>query len=98
MTSEKRTLVGFEDIKAISLECRKCKVRFSYGPEQKLRVPKTCPNPDCNSSWSPEITRGIEIDKPVSVRFVDMLVGLMAEQTKSGSDGFRILLEFDETN
>jgi len=98
MTSEKRTLVGFNDVKTISLECKKCRVRFSYAPEQKLQVPEMCPNPVCNSSWSPKSTRAFEIDKPASVRFLDMLAGLIAEQAQADSNGFRIFLEFDDAN
>lgn len=97
MTSEKRTLIGFNDIKAISLECKKCRVRFTYAPDQALRVPETCPNPHCNSVWSPRVTRGFTgFDNPLSVRFLDMLSGLISEQTREDPSGFKILLEFDE--
>jgi hypothetical protein len=99
MTSEKRTLIGFADIKAVSLECKKCEVRFTYAPAQALKVPETCPNPNCNSVWSPRTTRGFNgVDNPLSVRFLDMLAGLITEQGRTGPDRFRILLEFDEAN
>ena len=100
MTSEKRILVGFEDIKAVSLECKKCNVRFTYAPSQILRVPETCPNPNCNSVWSPKPTRGFtDTERPISVRFLDdMLNVLIEEQKQLGPNGFRILLEFDEAN
>lgn len=97
MTSEKRTIVGFEDIKSVSLECKKCKVRFTYAPNQSLKVPEKCPNPNCNSIWSPMVTRGQPgFERPLLVIFLDMLSRLIQEQKQEIDNGFRVLLEFDE--
>ncbi len=47
MTVERRLVVGLEDIKAIVLECGKCKARYSLKPESG-DIPTMC---HCREQW-----------------------------------------------
>ena len=105
MTSERRIVVGIEDIKSISLECNECKVRLTYSPDEMIDIPEVCPNSLCRSIWNPRITKSAptEFDSPASIKLLRAIDGVKVEKRANevnnpkSENGFRILLEFDET-
>jgi hypothetical protein len=97
MTFERKFVVGFDDMKSVSLECNRCKIRLTYSPDQTIKVPEVCPNIGCNSVWSPRPDRAFnDPQRPSAVKFLLMLKGLLEEQKEENSDGFQVLLEFEE--
>jgi hypothetical protein len=109
MTSENRFIVGIEDIKAMSLECNKCKARLTYslddasGVPQVHRVPPNCPNPSCNMEWYSDSGISYQERKlPVLLKLIAAINEIRhrkreSEVEKPSTIGFRVLLEFDET-
>jgi hypothetical protein len=110
MTSENRFIVGIEDIKAMSLECNKCKARLTYSLDdaavvpQVPRVPPNCPNPSCNVEWYSNDMgyNSTERKYPVLLKLVAAITEIRHRQKESEVEranqlGFRVLFEFDES-
>lgn len=105
MTSEKRIVVGIEDLRSLSLECNKCKARLTYSFGNVGKVPLKCPNPTCNEEWCLEdmIYNVTESKRPVLLRLFSAITEARQKiegdkvEKPTQSVGFRILLEFDET-
>ena len=110
MTFDKTIVVGIEDIKSISLECTKCRVRMVISPDDVGVVPCECPNQTCRNEWAPpQYPRAnpyapAESKIPVQVKLIQAIAGL---RMKVGNDkveqpgkpiGFRIFLEFADPN
>jgi hypothetical protein len=100
MTSERKWIVGFEDIKAIALECNSCKVRMIHSPED-IRVPNSCPS--CNSDWLPVVDGGSGRMLPARTRVIAAIREIRDLASKAQIDppsrpipGFRVLMEFEE--
>lgn len=89
MTVERTIVVGLDDVKAVTLECRNCRTRVVLSPDH-TRIPRQCP--DCGSNWLSAVQDG--------ANFLDNLRKIRAETpTVAVADPpkFLILFEFDET-
>jgi hypothetical protein len=103
MTLDRKIILGIEDIKAISLECKKCQVRLTFNPDVAVNIPPHCPNLQCNADWLPNIAYGSHEPKdPVQLKLVRAIIATRmldkASETERPNDtaGYRVLLEFDE--
>src|SRR5437016_3902337 len=94
MTVKRKIVVGLEDIKAVSFECKKCSARLTFTPE-RITVPHSCQS--CNSDWFPlglgsnEVT----ISAPAPMALANA-IQRMRTLPEENSVGFIMLLEFDE--
>jgi len=105
MTFENRRIVGIEDIKALSVECNNCKVRLTYSPDEAVKIPPNCPNQSCNVEWHTlDMYAGNETKRPVLLKLMASIMEIRHRLLNSDAEkpqqqvGFRLLLEFDETN
>ena len=103
MTFEHHIVVGIEDIKYLSLECNKCKVRLTYSPDDIREIPMQCPNPGCRSEWQKTIASTVnERAVPMHVKLLNVICAIRkrnqenAVEQPNGVNGFRILLEFEK--
>jgi hypothetical protein len=99
MTSEKRFVAGIGDIKALALECNKCKARLTYPLSEKVgAVPFTCPG--CNVEWrTQEYPYGPTEPKIApALKFISALYLLRfrKDDPEQKPVGFTVFLEFDE--
>jgi hypothetical protein len=95
MTSERKIVVGLEDIKAITFECtkEKCAARVSVSPSKQIDVPHTCPQ--CGSEWR----TGRKQQHTFTESAVEKLTGALADLSTVGREhplGYRVLFEFEE--
>lgn len=96
MTAERRLVVGLGDIRAVTLECKRCRARITRLPDDKqLEIYTSCPS--CNHpwwSWPPG-----HLMRPLPSAFNDLVKALRDARELQGQDdavGFQLLLEFDE--
>jgi hypothetical protein len=99
MTSEKKFVAGIEDIKALTLECSKCKARLTFSLSEKPgAIPFTCPG--CNVEWrAQEYPYGANEPKVApALKFISAVYMLRfrKDDPEQKPVGFRVLLEFDE--
>jgi hypothetical protein len=94
VTFERKIEVGLEEIRAITLECHKCKSRLTVSPDDIRDIPAACPH--CNFSWRlPEdATAVVPAGSPPKV----FAFGIRELKIRFGADVilFKIPLEFDE--
>jgi hypothetical protein len=96
MTIEHRVIVGFDDVKAVSLECLKCHSRVTFSADFKVDVPLDCER--CGNSWrSPEARGGFRTSDSTVVAFVQAIPTIRAFLNEKAY-GFNVLLEFEEPN
>ena len=98
MTIERKIVVGLDDIKAVSFECKKCDTRLTIIPGDIKEIPQRCPKPNCSSEW--HISAGIIIEQKKTTVFEDLVLSLETIRTlmknqSSPERGFRILFEFE---
>ncbi|MBZ5558766.1 MAG: hypothetical protein LAO77_15960 [Acidobacteriia bacterium] len=91
MTIERRLVVGLNDIKAISLECKSCKRRTTSAPELLTTIPHACA---CGASWRPAQKPEPDIDDDF-VKFLKTVQSLRVLDQK-GALGVSVLFEFEE--
>ena len=53
MVKEKRILFQVEDIKAVRIQCNKCKGELVVDLNE-VELPVKCPRPQCDYRWSPK--------------------------------------------
>lgn len=94
MTVERRFVVGLKDIRAVTLECKKCDARLSMKPEAMANAgPWECPF--CTHKWlSDSTTPGKHFISSAMLLLRALSPSLVEEDDKAV--GVRILLEFDE--
>lgn len=94
MTVERKIVVGLEDIKAISLECKTCHARLTVTPE-KISVPKACKS--CNIDWFPcgMASNHVTTSAPAPMVLANA-IQRMRTLTEESAIGFILLLEFEE--
>jgi hypothetical protein len=104
MTFERKIVVGIEDVKSLSLECNKCKTKVTHSPEE-IAIPNQCPNPACNARWMPLRGSGQnETLLPARFKLVNAIKEIRKRARENSVEGlgeivgFRILLEFDESD
>lgn len=97
MTSERRLVVGIDDIKAVTCECRHCGVRLSMTPD-KMHVDRLSQCPHCGHPWLSAQTRQAVNYESDALRMLYSLGAAIKTQSTGGdtSVGVRILFEFDE--
>lgn len=99
MTSERRLLIAFDDIRAVTFECVDCEVRLTMALD-KIMPPalNSCPNQECKRVWmSPTMTQGRYYASDTA-EFVSLLPEV-AKLQRSESDtpmGVRIFFEINE--
>jgi hypothetical protein len=91
MTFEHKIVVGLDDIKAVTFECRKCHARLTVSPE-KIQIPDGCPN--CPNSWISGEKKSFQSDTSQQTNFVDALAKIRVLEG-SGAP-FKIFLEFND--
>lgn len=94
MTFERTIVVGLDDIKAVTFECKACKARTTILPDSLRELPRACNS--CNAVWrvDPLITN-VTTSGPAATAFVQAIV-TMRILIRENKDAFRILLEFAE--
>jgi hypothetical protein len=92
MTVERRIVVGLEDIKAVSFECKKCRMRITSVPDDIKEIPEFC---RCGQAWESFDPEGYKTARSPFAAFVKA-IGKIRDQLGNNAIGYRILLEFDE--
>lgn len=95
MTIERRIIVGIEDIKGVCFECLDCHLRITVNPDQIGHVPSQCSR--CRKAWlirNPGARDEVS-DSPF-VSFASAIERIRNLNKEGISQGFRILLEFEE--
>jgi hypothetical protein len=97
MAIEHQTVVGLDDIKAVSFECGHCKVRTRIPASSLTLPPQGCSS--CNSVWwgNRDVSMNVSTSGPAPLGFIQALVTIRAAIRES-KDTFRILLEFNDPN
>jgi len=99
MTIEKRIIVGVEDIKLVSYECKKCGARISFTPDKPLDPAAQCFK--CIHAWLPSSNSsdGRESEYKRESLFYRLLevIGLLRNPDVSKTYGFRVLFEFEQS-
>lgn len=90
MTSERRIVFEFADIKAITIRCTTRSARVSVGLEESVNPPKACPR---NHRWEWYDSDGRPV---VSHKVLEALTTLAQGTPTNGQAGFKLLLEFEE--
>jgi hypothetical protein len=91
MTLEHKIVVGLDDIKAVSFECKQCQTKVTISPDN-IRVPHHCQQ--CDSVWIlGEPSNYLSVSSPY-MNFVNA-IGQIRKQLANGAP-FKILLEFSE--
>jgi hypothetical protein len=95
MTSERKIIVGIEDIKAITFECTKdqCRARISLSPNVQADAPHACPQ--CGVEWR----TGVKQRHDFTESAVQKLTGAVADLTaikRTNPLNYRVLFEFEE--
>ena len=97
MTSERRLLFGFDDIRAVTLECKNCRTRLTMAPD-KIVPDQLLICPQCRATWIPAGMRVGRNDGFPVYQFLGLL-GELIENAKPGADtrvGVRVLFEVNE--
>jgi hypothetical protein len=94
MTVEHKIVVGLEDIKAVTFECRQCGTRVSMSPAE-IQIPRQCPAAACSSVWIMGKPAGMTSDYEASTSAHLNFVSAIGHIRKHNGAAFRILLEFE---
>lgn len=97
MTSERRLLIGFDDIRAVTLECKACGARLTIAPE-KASADALAACPQCRETWVPgNQASGNAYGTPVT-QFLHLLPELVAAANPNTPSRYRVrvLLEIAE--
>lgn len=95
MTIEHRLIFELTDIKAITLECNRCKGRFVQDPKRELKLHANCPI--CTVEWFVEPTGGLDRAPSAYLALMVSIGKLCQPDTKKLEKvGFTLRLEFDE--
>jgi hypothetical protein len=97
MTIEHKIVVGLNDIKTISYECRKCGARAAFPLGAQLEPNNVCYS--CRDQWRKEESSvpWVSKDESAFMRFLKALNDIRTLE-KEGAIGFRVILEFDEAS
>jgi len=99
MTSERRLLIGFEDIRAIVLECARCTGRVSFAPDKVDQTRwSSCPN--CGRPWLSSTMQPGQFYKSDVLMFLaivrDLAKNAPGAVNNEADSNVRIFLEFDD--
>ncbi len=95
MTVERRLVFEPADIRALTLECKKCGVRLT-AKAAALDVPRSCPGAGCSQGWWGS---ALVLSRDQGQWPYETLAKALADinAIKDNAEvGFRLLLEFDE--
>jgi hypothetical protein len=92
MTVEHKIVVGLDDIKAVTLECAKCKTRLTVPPD-RITIPNRCPSPRCDQQWLSDIREHVSAPNSSYLQFC---VALSELRSVTNHMPFTIRLEFEE--
>jgi hypothetical protein len=94
MTRERNISFGFDDIKAVVVECIKCRTATKFPADVKVEIPFDCPH--CGNSWRSAGGRsGALTNDSAMVSFVQSIPAMRTLLSEKAY-GFNVLLEFDE--
>src|ERR1035438_128766 len=97
MTRGRTLVVGFDDLKAVSFQCKQCGARMSIQAKSLHSVPLACGS--CNARWRTAGTAGGAgqgmTAESAATELVEAIVSLRI-LIKNDQDLFRVLLEFEE--
>ncbi len=91
MTFEHKIVVGLDDIKAVSFECKQCRTRVTMLPDD-IQVPSRCQK--CDSVWIIGDPKNYSAVTSPHLNFVNA-IGQIRKQLANGAP-FTILLEFEQ--
>jgi hypothetical protein len=94
MTVERRFVAGLADVRAVTLECTRCKSRLTLAPE-KVDATSLHSCPSCAQDWLSSAGSHEARGDTATYALVDALRRACEEQSKN-RHGFRLLFEFDE--
>lgn len=100
MTSERRLMMGLDDIRALAFECKACSARLTLVPA-KVRPEQLGQCPSCATDWLDlnQAPTGAGFGNPFA-RFLGLFSRVL-EASKNDEKqlhiGFRLLLEFHES-
>jgi hypothetical protein len=97
MTSERRLIVGFDDLKAVAFQCKNCGARISIQAKSLRDVPLACAS--CNVRWrtigaGQAQGQGMTAES-AAVTLIESIV-ILRVLIRNDQDLFRVLLEFEE--
>src|ERR1039458_7428607 len=92
MTSERTLMVGFDDLKAVSFQCKQCGARMSIQAKSLHSVPLACGS--CNARWRTAGGQAVTAES-AATGLIEAIVSLRV-LIKKDRDLFRVLLEFEE--
>jgi hypothetical protein len=94
MTVEHRTIVGIDDIRAVTFQCSACTTRLTIPADSLRGVPRQCTS--CNAVWwrGDEMATHVSTSGPAAMAFIQA-IGTLAIMMREQKDTFRIFLEFD---
>lgn len=99
MTSERRLMMGLDDIRALTFECNACAARLTLAPARaRPDMLRQCPS--CAADWLDlsQAPTGAGFANPFA-RFLALfsrVLEVVKDDEKQFHIGFRILLEFNE--
>jgi len=94
MTLERRIIAGLEDVRAISLECNKCRARVTFSADSKVDVPVACER--CGHPWrSANSVNAYKTNDSAVVSLVQAIPNIRILLNENAL-GFRVLFEFYE--
>lgn len=94
MTFEHKIVVGFDDLKAVSFQCKNCGARMSIQAKSLRDVPLACGS--CNAGWRTASGAGQGMTAESAAQgLVEAIVSLRV-LIRENQDLFRVLLEFEE--
>lgn len=91
MTFENKIVVGLDDIKAVTLECGKCKSRLTVTPDQ-IKIPSRCPSPRCDQQWLSDVVEHISVPNS---SYLQLCAAISELRKVVNHMPFTILLEFE---
>jgi hypothetical protein len=99
MTFEHKTVVGLDDIKAVTFECNVCKTRTTVPTENLKEAPHACNS--CNTVWwnAQDIRMGafVTTSGPAIVALIQAIITMRVLMGEN-KNNFKILFEFEEPN
>lgn len=93
MTVERTLVVGFDDLKALAFQCKKCGARMSIQGKSLRDVPLVCGS--CNARWRTAGAAQSMTAKSAATGLIESIVTLRV-LIRENQDLFRVLLEFEE--
>jgi len=97
MTFEHKMIVGLDDIKAITFECKACETRTTIPANKLTEAPHACSS--CNAVWwsAQDIRMGafVTTSGPAIAALIQAIVTLRVLMSEN-KNNFKVLFEFEQ--